>query len=338
MPTKEALQYIEGLKDEEDALTILSTLRKGLSCRQTEVDNSTAVPVSNDDDKPTPQEWQIQNPIAYPGTAGRDTNLFQKDPYRGLTKSPGHDFHADTSNPSSLIPDPRSAKLCNDTARYEYEEPHELCDSRLRKLNIRHWTNVDIDDDLAAKCISLYLETDHPLLGHFDAELFVSHLILEQSSDYCTPLLVNSLLYWACQMYSAIDPQTDQIAIRFCTEAESHWTAERHKGNDSILILAATEFLCLGYLGQGRDHVVLRYLTEAADMAGRMGLFNTEGQVSGMETSSYSNLAGAAKTSHMYAAWGIFNWLTNGLSKFPSTYSDSKKGHAGYIPLWFFPQ
>ena len=96
MPTKEALQYIEGLKDEEDALTILSTLRKGLSCRQTEVDNSTAVPVSNDDDKPTPQEWQIQNPIAYPGTAGRDTNLFQKDPYRGLTKSPGHDFHADT--------------------------------------------------------------------------------------------------------------------------------------------------------------------------------------------------------------------------------------------------
>jgi hypothetical protein len=112
-------------------------------------------------------------------------------------------------------------------------------------------------------------------------------------------------------MYSAIDPQTDQIAIRFCTEAESHWTAERHKGNDSILILAATEFLCLGYLGQGRDHVVLRYLTEAADMAGRMGLFNTEGQVSGMETSSYSNLAGAAKTSHMYAAWGIFNWLTS---------------------------
>ncbi|KAF5131568.1 hypothetical protein E5D57_003323 [Metarhizium anisopliae] len=62
-------------------------------------------------------------------------------------------------------------------------------------------------------------------------------------------------------------------------------------------------------------------------MAGRMGLFNTEGQVSGMETSSYSNLVGAAKTSHM-----------NGLSKFPSTYSDSKKGHAGYIPLWFFPQ
>ena len=102
------------------------------------------------------------------------------------------------SNPSSLISDPESAKLWDGTAGCECEEPHQLCDSRLRKLNIRNWTNVDIDNDLAAKCISLYLETDHPLLGHFDAELFVSHLILEQSSDYCTPLLVNSLLYWAC--------------------------------------------------------------------------------------------------------------------------------------------
>ncbi|KAF5127209.1 hypothetical protein E5D57_003300 [Metarhizium anisopliae] len=73
-------------------------------------------------------------------------------------------------------------------------------------------------------------------------------------------------------------------------------------------------------------------------MAGRMGLFNTEGQLSERETSSYSNLAGAAKTSHMYAAWGIFNWLTNGLSKFSSVYSDSKKGRAGYIPQWFFRQ
>ena len=96
MPTTEALEYIEGLKDEQDALTILSTLRKGLSCRLAEVDNSTALQVSDDDNNPTLQEWQIQSPMAYPGTAGRDTNLFQKDPYRGLTRSPGHDFHADS--------------------------------------------------------------------------------------------------------------------------------------------------------------------------------------------------------------------------------------------------
>ncbi|EXU95357.1 Zn(2)-Cys(6) zinc finger domain protein [Metarhizium robertsii] len=297
MPTKEALQYIEGRRGRRGRTDNTIDIKEGLIMP---TDRTYATGVADTESHRLSRNSRPGYELVPKRSISAAVSL-------AMTKNR---YYEQRSNPSSLIPDPRSAKLCNDTARYEYEEPHELCDSRLRKLNIRHWTNVDIDDDLAAKCISLYLETDHPLLGHFDAELFVSHLILEQSSDYCTPLLVNSLLYWACQMYSAIDPQTDQIAIRFCTEAESHWTAERHKGNDSILILAATEFLCLGYLGQGRDHVVLRYLTEAADMAGRMGLFNTEGQVSGMETSSYSNLAGAAKTSHMYAAWGIFNWLT----------------------------
>lgn len=72
-----------------------------------------------------------------------------------------------------------------------------LCDPRLEKVNIRLWTNVNISNDLAAKCISLYLTTDHPLLGHFDPELFVLHLTAEQH-EFCSPLLVNSLLFWAC--------------------------------------------------------------------------------------------------------------------------------------------
>ena len=96
LPSSDALEYIEGLKDEADALTILSTLRRGLTCRQPESDDSTVAPITGDDTKPTTQEWQKRNPMAYPGTAGRDANLFQKDPYRGLTRSPGHNFHADT--------------------------------------------------------------------------------------------------------------------------------------------------------------------------------------------------------------------------------------------------
>lgn len=72
-----------------------------------------------------------------------------------------------------------------------------LCDSRLNKLEIMHWTDVDIDNDLAARCISLYLETDHPLLGLFDPDLFVEQLISGQE-QFCSALLVNALLYWAC--------------------------------------------------------------------------------------------------------------------------------------------
>ena len=33
------------------------------------------------------------------------------------------------------------------------------------------------------------------------------------------------------------------------------------------------EVLCLGYLGQGRNHVILEYLSEASNMSILMGLF-----------------------------------------------------------------
>jgi hypothetical protein len=87
------------------------------------------------------------------------------------------------------------------------QEPKQLCDSRLRNLRISRWTDVEIDDALAARCISLYLETDHPLLGYFDSDLFISDLAPAQQGarddrqrayQHCSPLLVNALLYWAC--------------------------------------------------------------------------------------------------------------------------------------------
>lgn len=96
MPSSDVLDYIEGLKDEADALTILSTLRRGLSCRQVETDNSPMRAIHDDNNTHNAQEWQEQNPVAYPGTTTRDIRLFEKEPYRGLTLSPGQKPQADT--------------------------------------------------------------------------------------------------------------------------------------------------------------------------------------------------------------------------------------------------
>ena len=72
-----------------------------------------------------------------------------------------------------------------------------LCDPKLRHLNISFWTRVQISNELASRMISLYLETDHPLLGTFAGDLFVSDLV-SQKSEYCSAVMVNALLYWAC--------------------------------------------------------------------------------------------------------------------------------------------
>lgn len=71
------------------------------------------------------------------------------------------------------------------------------CDERLEELNMSFWTSVSISDDVAVKIISLYLETDHPLLGTFEPDLFVDDLT-SCRLRHCSPLLVSAIMYWGC--------------------------------------------------------------------------------------------------------------------------------------------
>lgn len=87
---------------------------------------------------------------------------------------------------------PRSKALSG-----EVEWQAVLCDARLRQLKISHWSPVVISDELAAQLLSLYLTTDHPLLSPFDADLFIDDLT-SRTLRFCSPLLVNSVLAWAC--------------------------------------------------------------------------------------------------------------------------------------------
>lgn len=71
-----------------------------------------------------------------------------------------------------------------------------LCDPRLQRLDISHWTKVPIATDYAAAVISHYLQTDHPAVALFDAGLFVGDLVGKRTS-YCSRFLVNALLAYA---------------------------------------------------------------------------------------------------------------------------------------------
>ncbi|KAK8013757.1 hypothetical protein PG991_009350, partial [Apiospora marii] len=123
------------------------------------------------------------------------------------------------------------------------------CDERLSSLCISSWTTVHIHDELAARIISLYLEVDHPLLGTFDPDLFVADLISVERR-HCSSLLVNALLYWGCQMYSAIDQTVTKLAQSFCAEAEKLWSETKH--DDTCLNMAGAQLLSLAYMGHAK--------------------------------------------------------------------------------------
>jgi hypothetical protein len=69
--------------------------------------------------------------------------------------------------------------------------------NRLRALDIKLWTAVTVSNEFAIGALRLFLEIDQPFLGIFDVDLFIEDLV-EPRARFCSRLLVNSLLCWAC--------------------------------------------------------------------------------------------------------------------------------------------
>ncbi|KAK8073791.1 hypothetical protein PG994_004690 [Apiospora phragmitis] len=210
----------------------------------------------------------------------------------------------------------------------------DYCDNRLAELSISAWTTVQVSDELAARIISLYLKTDHPMLGMFDPDLFVSDLVTQQRR-FCSSLLVNALLYWGAQMYSAIDKEVNKHARLFCAEAERLWSEAKY--TDTLLNMAGAQLLSLVFIGHGKDHACLKYLAEAVSMGVRLKLFGRWDAI-GEETQREMSVDDQSAT--QFAAWGIFNWSVLGTSVDDDSSSDeasisTKRTLPGYMGTTF---
>lgn len=62
-------------------------------------------------------------------------------------------------------------------------------------VSIGFWTSVSISDELARSLITSYMSVEHPVYGFFDSYLFMRSLLL-QDIQFCSPLLVNAILFW----------------------------------------------------------------------------------------------------------------------------------------------
>jgi hypothetical protein len=111
-------------------------------------------------------------------------------------------------------------------------------------------------------------------------------------------------------MYGYFDPRTEELVEDFGVEAERLWAMERTSATDSITNLAAAEFICLGYLGQGKDHALVEYVAQASAMGTRLGLFGVSEDDDAIQETSTSQGPGKAERARMFAAWGVFNWIT----------------------------
>lgn len=70
-----------------------------------------------------------------------------------------------------------------------------LCDIPLFRVPAKPWTEVTDDNDLVSHLVSLYFTWDHPCAQFVDQGIFLDHMKRgDLCSEFCSPLLVNSLL------------------------------------------------------------------------------------------------------------------------------------------------
>ncbi|KAJ4985949.1 hypothetical protein SVAN01_08531 [Stagonosporopsis vannaccii] len=177
----------------------------------------------------------------------------------------------------------------------------KYCDSRLGNLNLAFWTSIPVPNDHAASAISLYIETHHPVWSFFDASQFIDDLVKcrTDSESTCSPLLVNSLLAFALQGYSSVDPASAKYSHQFEQHAEKLFAAEGKI--DTLPNITALPLLYTSVATHADVPRATKYLLAANEAADRMKLFGSPDAAT----------LGSTKTTaaRSQAAWGLFNFL-----------------------------
>ncbi|KAK1969089.1 hypothetical protein LY78DRAFT_726793 [Colletotrichum sublineola] len=205
----------------------------------------------------------------------------------------------------------------------------KYCDSRLERLQIRYWTKVPISNELAARLISFYLETDHAVMGFFDADLFLDDL-LACRQNFCSAFLVAAVLCIASQGYTAIRLQASVFKAALFQEAEILWNGE--SSSDSIFGVVAIEIFSNACLFEGKVALGMELATAGRCMAERMGLV---GSVDGAAAADIARRSPQWAKAVAHAAWGAYVWLTwvftERLKSFSSTDSHPKQIYAASV-------
>ena len=195
VPETDAIELLRRLRSASSPSTVLSHARGNLHGRHRPSEHIAAraigPPVNND----LEFELMVSHPVAYPVLVPLDVTSIDVNPFP-LSDAHASRFPGNFDRPGidRLAIEPFAVSNATKTPVYGPSQATTYLDHRLGQIPIDYWTGVAVSKELAATLISFYLELDHPFLGLFDADLFINDLVLRRN-EFCSPLLVNTLLY-----------------------------------------------------------------------------------------------------------------------------------------------
>ncbi|KAJ5171393.1 Transcription factor [Penicillium coprophilum] len=179
-----------------------------------------------------------------------------------------------------------------------------LCDIPLFEVPAKPWTKVTDDDYLVSHLVSLYFTWDHPCSQFLDQRIFLEHMKRgDQTSEFCTPLLVNSLL----SMASAYSDSPDVLSTpenvfsrgqNFFREAQRLWEVEDDEHD--LPNIQALLVMCCVFKCQGRVRKSWMMLNQAVQLARDIGLFDTPAVFKNKVSPEIERV-------RSITAWGVFN-------------------------------
>ncbi|KAM0541612.1 hypothetical protein ACHAPJ_013159 [Fusarium lateritium] len=179
----------------------------------------------------------------------------------------------------------------------------QVVEPLLSDVKISSWTNVCDDDELMRDLLNVLFRCEYHFTAAFHKDLFLEDMATRRK-DFCSSLLVNTLLAYACVCYPRFSNRVEywnpnNLVYRFMAEAKRLWeleaTVPRITTIQAGILFSVLHNLC------GIDEIGQAYRIQAVALAHQLRIFDTA-----VERQDERTLRG-----RQYTAWALYNWETS---------------------------
>ncbi|KAF4873399.1 Nitrogen assimilation transcription factor nirA [Colletotrichum siamense] len=178
----------------------------------------------------------------------------------------------------------------------------QVVEPRLSDAKVSWWTNVCDDDSLMRDLLRALFRCEYQFSAAFQKDLFLEDLVA-QKQDFCSSLLVNITLAYACVCYPQFSNRVEYwnpntLGYRFLAEAKRLW--ELQASEPRVTTIQAGILFSVFHNLCGLDEIGQPYRIHGVNLARKLRLFSK---------SSCGNNDSKRK-GWAYTAWALYNWET----------------------------
>ncbi|KAK4188607.1 hypothetical protein QBC35DRAFT_495907 [Podospora australis] len=206
-----------------------------------------------------------------------------------------------------------------------YVKPYhaaEVYDNLLDSCEPSRWTTVSSDNNVLRSLLRAYFLHEYQWFTAFQKDLFLSDMIATNRRNFCSPLLVNAVLAFACHCHRGIPNRVEfwnphTLGYQFLTEAKRLWELEYGASAPRLTTIQAALILNVVYNLNAMVALGWKYTEEAIRMARKINLFK--------KPANWETMDPRLRAGRDFTAWALFSWQSH------CTY------HLGRVPLLHAP-